>query len=96
MTGNFFLNFIQLGINLTNGIYNLFAPADLLSNLSALFTLAEQRIPQLLTFLSYVSFFIPLSYLIVPITCAVSFFTMRLVFALFHFITNLWGDLKLF
>lgn len=89
------LNMIQFAINIFVRIWNMFVPADFLTNFTALVTLAGQRLPQLRLYLGYVSYFIPLTYLITPLFLMVSLFFVRIFFALFHFFTNLWGNLKL-
>lgn len=96
MSGNFFLNLIQLGINFFNIIYNMFVgPFDLVTNLENLFTLVVARLPTLIQYLSWVSFFIPLVYLAVPITTVLSIFVFRLISTIFHFFTDLYGNIKL-
>lgn len=96
MTGNLWLNLISLAINFFMSFYNLFAPLDLVANLVALEALVSARIPTLLTYLGYVSFFIPLSYLAVPVALVTIYMTYRVLFALVHFISGLIQTFKIF
>lgn len=93
--GNLYINLFSLVINFLMLIYNLFAPLDLITNMYALEALVSARLPNLLTYLGYLSFFIPLSYFAVPVIIVSIIISYRLIFAFVHLITTLLQAIKI-